>query len=244
VKEVSQDKPVTPEQSARSFPGDWLARSLAFAPITLLRLRHIEKMFGTARRASKSCGCEKDSRFPSPQDRAIVWGAVQPVETVRQVLVSTPCRLMPFGWLVLSPNGGMYSWGEVVEVPLAEGHFFSEDSFSPEQPRTLEQWEKLGGADLKFRICQSTDVSLATSLVRSRQGLVTELLQRNPQYSHINLSLPVIPGHPLPGVEALRNQFPDLEVEVLRERYIPEWRQSGDMAYRQFTTYTITRKDI
>lgn len=240
---MSQDNPVTPDSSLGNFPGDWLSRSLAFAPVTLLRLRHIEKMHGTARRASKSCGCSKESRFPSPSDRAVVWGVVQPIEPVRQVLLSTPCRLLPQGWLLLQPNGGIFSWGEVIELDFVDGQFFSEESAILEEPRTLEQWEKLGGAELKFKICQSTDATRQWALVRSRHALVTEILQRNPEYSHLNLSVPESNGRPTAEVEVVRSQLPDLEVELLRERFVPEWRQCGDMAYRRFTTYTITRKD-
>ncbi len=241
---MSQDNPVTPNMNTRNFPGDWLGRSLTLAPVTLLRLRHIEKMHGAAKRASRTCGCQKESRFPSPAERAIVWGVVQPVGPVRQVLLSTPCRLLPFAWLVLCPNGGIFSWAEMIEVSLEDERFFLEDESVLEEPRTLEQWEKLAGTDLKLRICQSADASRATALVRARHALVSELLQRNPQYSHVNVSIPATSEHAPPGAEALRSQLVEFEVEALRERYIPEWRQSGDMAYRRFTTYTVTRKDI
>jgi hypothetical protein len=243
-KEVSQDKLVTPWSGGSNSASEWLGRSLSLAAVPLLRLRQIEKLYGSLRRVSDRCGCQNESRHPSPSERAVLWCALQPLQASRQVLLSTPCRLVPAAWLVLSPNGGLFSWAEIWELSNTENILNFEDSFDPLVPRTLSEWEGLGKNEIRFKICQNQVLNDAAAIEHCRFALVREVIQRNPNYSHVNLSLELSPKESGLDMAHFGSNLPDFEIESLRERYVPSWRQSGDMAYRKFSAYTITRKDI
>jgi hypothetical protein len=158
--------------------------------------------------------------------------------------MSTPCRLVPAAWLVLSPNGGLFSWAEIWELSNSENIFNFEDSFDPLLPRTLSEWEGLGKNEIRFKICQNHGLNDSAAIAHCRFALVREVIQRNPNYSHVNLSLELSPKESGLDMAHFGSNLPDFEIESLRERYVPSWRQSGDMAYRNFSAYTITRKDI
>lgn len=241
---MSEDKLVTPWSGGSNADSKWLGRSLSLAAVPLLRLRQIEKLYGSLRRASDRCGCQNESRHPSPAERAVLWCAVQPLQASRQVLASTPCRLGPAAWLVLSPNGGLFSWAEIWELTNAENIFNFEDSFNPLLPRTLSEWERLGKNEIRFKVYQNQMLDEAAALAHCRFALVREVMQRNSNYSHVNLSLELSQKEFGLDMERFGANLADFEIESLRERYVPSWRQSGDMAYRNFSAYTITRKDI
>lgn len=241
---MSEDKLVTPWSGGGSAESNWLGRSLSLAAVPLLRLRQIEKLYGSLRRVSDRCGCQNESRHPSPAERAVLWRALQPLQASRQVLTSTPCRLLPVAWLVLIPNGGLFSWAEIWELNNIENILNFEDSFDPLVPRTLSEWERLGKNEIRFKICQNQVVNDSAAIAQCRFALVREVIQRNPNYSHVNLSLELSQKDFGLDMAHLGSNLPGFEIESLRERYVPSWRQSGDMAYRNFSAYTVTRKDI
>ena len=148
MKEVSQDNPVTPQNSGCSRP-TWLARSMSTASVSLLRLRNIERIYGSWRRSRSACHCEGESKSALPGERAVLWCALQPLEEVPQVLLSTPCRLLPVCWLVLVPDGGLFSWFEVFEL-REWSQWLTEPQFAfAEREESLEKWEIFGKKEMK-----------------------------------------------------------------------------------------------
>ena len=241
---MSQDNLVTPRLFQTYSHVDWLARSLSLAAVPLLRLRNIERMYGTIRRISDRCGCQRESRFPSPVDRAVLWFALEPIEPVRQVLMATPCRVLPVGWLVLSPDGGRFSWAEMLEIQNRNllSSFEEIDLFS--KVMTLEEWENFGRSEIRFKTVHGSDRKSENPITIFRNSLIREIMNRNANFSHVNLSLEETSIWNQSKVSFLNSELVDLDVEILRDRLIPVWRQSGDMAFASFKTYTITRKDI
>lgn len=240
---MSQDKPVTPQQSGYSH-STWLARSMSTAPLSLLRLRNIEKIYGSLRRSSSACRCKGESRHPEAGERAVLWCALQPRDPVPQVLVTTPCRLLPVSWLVMSPIGGLYSWFEVFELREGFSGLMGLRDSGAEPMETLEKWEILGKKEIRFKIHSNAQADLESAVKSSRFELIQELLQRFPNFSHINFNLESGADElrPVPLSSGMKGI--SVQIELLRERLLPFWRRSGDMAYRSFTAYTITRKDV
>lgn len=241
---MSQDNLVTPRPAVTELQSDWLCRSLSLAGVPLMRLRHIERMYGSVRRMSDACGCQKESRYPSPAERASLWGALRSVDGARQVLLSTPCQMLPVVWLVLNSEGGAFSWGEVWELKNPARLFRAEGVDLLNTERTLEEWEIFGKTEFRFRVVKDARSSLERMVSSAREALLVELLQRNSKHSHLNISIEADIHHPAAESQQSLPESREFEVEFLRDRLIPDWRQSGDMAFKRFKTYTVTRKDI
>jgi hypothetical protein len=159
-------------------------------------------------------------------------------------MLSTKCRLLPVRWLVLAPVGGLFSWFEVFELRDGSDWDRNAQSLISARTETLEKWEILGKREMRFRILTDARADLRTATLKCRMELIQELLQRFPTYSHINLNLEA-GTEPIQKAASSFGKWKDLlQIELLRERLVPFWRQCGDMAYRSFTAYTITRKDV
>lgn len=241
---MSQDNLVTPQSVQSGAHFDWVARSLSLAAVPLLRRRNIEKFYGAAKGSSGRCGCQHESRYPSPLERAVLWCGVHPLEPVRQVLSSTRCRALPAVWLVLTPNGGRYAWAEIWELQspgflstFEEVNFFS-------RVMTLEEWEIVGRRDFQLRPVHRFHDSPDLAVSDFRNSMIKEIMNRNTQYSHVNLSLEKRSTQFSPKMLLPNGQNFEFDLEILRDRYVPMWRRCGDMALTNFTTYTITRKDV
>lgn len=236
---MSQDNPVT-RVTQSSVPDIlWSQRLLSLSGIRLLRMRTIERSYGRLER----CGCQKQTRFPAPQESArLICGllAAEPQGRVRQ---TTECRLHETGWLVYQPETTGYLWAEMVEMSDVRKLFYDFRAESDSlMTRNLETWEQLGRNEVSFRVCPLEDFQSQSFSCRLRAAVVRDVLQRNPKFSHVNL---MILNEPHLQDERLGlNEFATagLFVERLRDRILPSW-QSGDMAVHKFTAYTITRKD-
>ncbi len=236
---MSQDNPVTRVTQSSVPDVLWSQRLLSLSGIRLLRMRTIERSYGRLER----CGCQKQTRFPAPQESTrLICGllAAEPQGRVRQ---TTECRLHETGWLVFQPETAGYLWAEIVEITNVSKIFadFQTDS-EPSEIRNLEAWEQLGRSEVSFRVCPLEDFHSQSFSCRLRTAVVRDILQRNPKFSHVNLMI-LDELHQQDDRLGL-NEFAaaGLFVERLRDRILPSW-QSGDMAIRKFTAYTITRKD-
>jgi len=240
---VSQDNRVTPVRSALIPDVDWIERSLSLQPVQLYRLRAIERMYGTTRRMLDRCGCQNESRYPSPSQRSSIWFGLLPASLAPQVVLSSTCSLLDRAWLVLACDGGPFAWAEIWEISGDFGSASGLFDLSFSEPRSLEKWEFIAGNEIFFRVCHGQQNSSSAAVLKLRTAVVKEVIQRNPSFSHVNLSLLFTESEEPEARPFLASGWPEnLEVEPLRKRYVPYW-QSGDMAYRLFKTYTIVRKD-
>lgn len=240
---MSQDKDVTPMSHSGLRPSGWIERSVSRAPVQLLRRRTIAKMHGVVRRHSRSCGCSVEDSGLHLEQRALVFAALQAIRPSEQILLSTECQLVPTLWFVLTPNGGRYSWCEVFEFADRDFVLSFWQGLDAGVPRTRAAWEALCHTELKLKYIPVAHAMKGTSVAWARSGLIRELMSSQAGYSHINVSveagLDIFPN-------CLNNENPDLaeyEIELLRSRAVPQWRQSGDMAYQSFNTYTVMRKN-
>lgn len=241
---MSQDKVVTPTSTMLLPHISWIDRSLSLASIQSLRRLAIKKIHGSLQRSLRHCGCGESDKSLLLHKRASAYGLLQPVKDVSEVLISTECRVAPVLWLLMVPDGGRYSWCEIIELTDPD---FTEPILRPMVeigPWPLQCWETFGHNELKFKVSKNVCPVGSDSLVRARASIIREVLPRTTELSHINLSfdtkLAISP-------ESMNNETPDLseyEFEFLRTRYVPQWRQSGDMAYRAFSTYTVTRRIV
>jgi hypothetical protein len=203
-------------------------------------MRFIERNYGRL----EKCGCQKQTRYPKPQDEPRLYCALLARDEAGRVRQNTECRLYGKGWLVWQPDAAGYQWAEIVEINKVESLLARvESNADADQARSLDDWEQLGRGEVNFRVCPLDDFSQESFSRRLRVSVVREVLQRNPKFSHVNL----VTDEDL--FESSRDSVVHafsaggLSIEKLRNRLIPSW-QSGDMAIRTFTTYTITRKDI
>jgi hypothetical protein len=241
---VSQDNPVTPNVTASTSNPSvaWLERMQALSGIEIVRKRTIERLYGSSRRLADRCGCQNESRFSSAKEEAKLWCVVVPQEDAGRVTAQSSCTLLKTGWCVWQPGDLGFAWAEILEVDDIGSVFGQESALAQPMSKPLEEWEKLGRMGITFRMNTLVHGDLDETLRRCRVEIVQDILRRNPKFSHVNLTL-----------SQNKQQFADVDferpfaaagltVDRLRERMIPSW-QSGDMAIRRFTTYTMTRKD-
>lgn len=267
---MSQDNTVTPGCEPQACSTWWVQRTLSLNRISVLRLQTIQRLFGSARRLNDRCGCETTPRTANFNESTQLWCGLVTNDARQRVRQESLCRLLDRGWLVWQPEPVGFAWAEVFECDAISLLFECDRTQSlPNSIRTLDQWESLGASTFRFRVLSAAQEGLSSetlglnsnhdsdtaSLVnltlaaseqltqRLRKVIIGDLFQRNPAFSHVNLT--VFQGEPcsLASVwspnELVTEEF---EVEKLRERMVPSW-QCGDMAIQRFTTYTITRKD-
>ena len=239
---MSQDKVVTPRESACLPRLNWIARSLSMMPVQSLRRQHIKRMHGSVRRALSHCGCGDVSANDTLANRPLIYGLLEPVEVVREALLSTECRMAPVLWILLIPNGGLFSWCEVIE--LTDPKFLS-PFFEPPAMRGIwskEVWDTMGKNELRFKVLSKTNSVNGDVFAQTRSSVIREIMSGHKNISHLNFSCD---SEWVESLGAMKHELFDLgecDVDFLRTRYIPRWRQCGDMAYCAFNTYTITRK--
>ncbi|MEY2986898.1 MAG: hypothetical protein RJB13_419 [Pseudomonadota bacterium] len=236
---MSQDKDVTPTVLSRL---SWIDRSLSMAPVQAYRRQSIKRMHGAIRRTLTRCGCgDLDPGF-AKQRRAVVYGLIEPVEMVPEVLLSTECRIAPVLWVLLIPDGGLFSWCEIVELTDEESiaPFFEPSAMRG--VRSRQSWETMATNEMRLKILLKRKILGGDWIVQPRASVIREIMSGYGNISHINFSMDCNLASSLEPLNSSKFQLNEFDVDFLRNRYIPQWRQSGDMAYREFNTYTITRK--
>lgn len=239
---MSQDKDVTPTRSTMHPKVSWIDRSLSLVSIQAYRRQSIRKMHGSVRRSLSRCGCGDLELGSLKQRRALIYGLLEPVEALREVLLTTECRMVPVLWILLIPDGGLFSWCEVVEVTDPEIIAACIEPSALGWVLTREVWETMGASEVRYKILQNTVSKTEQLLSRSRASVIREIMSANTSVSHINFSLYRMPANESESIRQGGFEFNEFDVEFLRTRYIPYWRHCGDMAYREFNTYTVTRK--
>lgn len=242
-KEVSSDNLVTPDSPAALGQIAWTQRVLSLSTIRLLRLRNIERVFGAGRRSSGRCGCQSESRYSLPEENIRLWCVLLANDKRGHVRQTTGCELFETGWLVWQPEAVGFRWVEMIELTDMRGLFVKHPEDSNSLIRPLEEWEQLGRSDLKFRILCEEEASDSNVRSAMRVAIAHDVLKRNPNFTHINLMVGAVPEESDATLPEVRLRAAGLEAERLRDRLLPDW-QSGDMAIRSFTAYTLRRKDI
>lgn len=242
-KEVSSDNLVTPDSPAAASHVVWAQRVLSLSTIRLLRLRNIERVFGAGRRSSGRCGCQSDSRYSLPEENIRLWCVLLANEKRGHVRQTTFCELLETGWLIWQPESVGFRWVEMVELKDMRGLFANDQEDSQPLIRPLEEWEQLGRSDLKYRILCQEEAAVGDLQAAMRVTIAHDILKRNPNFSHINLMVEGLFEDSAEMLPHAHLNSAGLEAERLRDRLLPDW-QSGDMAIRSFTAYTLRRKDI
>lgn len=242
-KEVSSDNLVTPDSPAALSHVVWAQRVLSLSTIRLLRLRTIERVFGAGIRSSGRCGCQSDSRYTLPEENIRLWCVLVANEKRGHVRQTSGCELLKTGWLVWQPEAVGFRWAEMIELTDVRGLFLNHPEDSHSQIRPLEEWEQLGRSNLKYRVLCQEEASVSDLHAAMRVAIAHDVLKRNPNFSHINMTVESLPEASAEILPDARLSAAGLEAERLRDRLLPDW-QSGDMAIRSFTAYTLRRKDI
>jgi hypothetical protein len=243
VKEVSPDKRVTHGTRSTGLRRLWIQRSISLANVRVLRMRSIERVYGSVRRLGDSCGCQSESRFPLPEENARLVLALHADENRGHIRETTLCSLLPTGWLILPADSAGFSWFEIIEIENISKIFEEQSPSADSRVHTVHSWQELGrGGSVSFRMIPKSEFFSDSLLMRERQELILEILRKNRNVSHVNLCLPQSSGQAAESLGWSQWEAAGLVVERNHQRWIPDW-QSGDMAIRLFTIYTLTRKD-
>jgi hypothetical protein len=178
-----------------------------------------------------------------PEENIRLWCVLVANEMRGHVRQTSGCELLKTGWLVWQPEAVGFRWAEMIELTDVRGLFVNHREDSHSLIRRLEEWEQLGRSDLKYRVLCQEEASVTDLHAAMRVAIAHDVLKRNPNFSHINLMVEALPEVSADILPNARLSAAGLEAERLRDRLLPDW-QSGDMAIRSFTAYTLRRKDI